>query len=197
VAYFTVQEARRAFERRQLLRPLRKSASQILTEEVAAVKDTDRFDIFLSHCVADAEVVEGIKTLLEEQGNTVYVDWIVDKQLDRTQVRAETANVLRRRMRQSDSLFFATSSSSPNSKWMPWELGYFDGLRHGRIAILPLVATEGASFQGQQYLGLYPLVEQLQTKGKGSRAFVTQGKDTSTYMDLGDFRAGSTLFKRY
>jgi hypothetical protein len=51
MAYFTLQEAREAFERRQRGRTVRKTASQVLNEEVASVRDTDRFDIFLSHCV--------------------------------------------------------------------------------------------------------------------------------------------------
>jgi hypothetical protein len=197
MAYFTIQDAREAFERRQRSRPVRKSASQVLNEEVANVRDTDRFDIFLSHCVADADVIAGVKALLEEQGHRVYVDWLVDKQLDRSRVTPETADILRRRMRSSDSLLFATSDSSPNSKWMPWELGYFDGLRQGRIAVLPLVSHRGAAFRGQEYLGLYPVVERLTSTDGVDRPFVTRGAGTRTYLDLGSFRAGSAVFKTY
>ena len=41
--------------------------------------------------------------------------------------------MLRQRMDHCRFLLFATSKASPDSKWMPWELGYFDGLRreHG------------------------------------------------------------------
>lgn len=197
MAYFTIQEARDAFERRQRRRPVRKSASQVLTEEVASVLDTDRFDIFLSHCVADAEVIAGVKVLLEDQGHKVYVDWLVDKQLDRSRVTPTTADVLRRRMRSSDSMFFATSESSPNSKWMPWELGYFDGLRQGRIAVLPLVSHQGAAFTGQEYLGLYPVVERLKSTDGVERPFVTRGAGSRTYLDVGSFRAGASAFKSY
>lgn len=31
-------------------------------------------------------------------------------------------------MRQCKSLFFVTTTNATNSKWMPWECGYFDGL---------------------------------------------------------------------
>lgn len=196
MAYFTITEARNAAARARGFQPLRKSASQVLSEETAAVRETDRFDIFLSHCVADADVILGVKTLLEEAGNNVYVDWIVDSQLERSRVTPATANVLRRRMRQSESLFFATSTSSPDSKWMPWELGYFDGLRQGRIAILPLVATEGAAFLGQEYLGLYPKVERLPISGT-SKVVVTKGAGTRTFMELSTFKAGSSAFRIY
>lgn len=196
MAYFTIQEAREAFERRQRGRTVRKTASQVLNEEVASVRDTDRFDIFLSHCVRDAAVIAGVKALLEEQGHKVYVDWLVDKQLDRGRVTPETADIIRGRMKASESLLFATSESSPDSKWMPWELGYFDGLRQGRIAILPLVASSGGTFSGQEYLGLYPVIEKLSQSGV-DRPFVTRGMGTRTYLDLGTFRKGSSSFKTY
>lgn len=197
MAYFTIKDAQDAFARRQRGRTTRRSASQVLAEEVASVGSDEIFDVFLSHCFSDVALVLGVKTLLEERGYKVYVDWIVDRQLDRGSVNAETADVLRKRMRASESMFFATSESSSASKWMPWELGYFDGLRQGRIAILPLVAAEGASFRGQEYLGLYPLVERLPTKDGETRPFVTLGAGTRTYLSPRAFKAGSTAFKRY
>ena len=62
-------------------------------------------------------------------------------------------------MRSCKSLFFATSDNSSNSKWMPWELGYYDGYR-GKVAILPINASlyQKDSFEGQEYLGLYNYV---------------------------------------
>ena len=198
MAYFTIKDAKDAFARKQRGRATRRTASQVLAEEVASVRPNERFDVFLSHCMADAELVAGVKTLLEELGYKVYVDWIVDRQLDRSRVTAETANVLRERMRASRSMYFATSESSPDSKWMPWELGYFDGMSQGRIAVLPLVAVEGASFQGQEYLGLYPVVERLPTKDDEVLPFVTLGKGTRTYLDPREFiETGPTSFKRY
>lgn len=197
MAYFTIQEANEAFERSQRGRPVRRTASQMLNEEVASVRATDRFDIFLSHSIKDASAIAGVKVLLEEQGYKVYVDWLVDNRLDRDRVTPKTAAVLRERMRASESLLFATSESSPDSKWMPWELGYFDGLRQGRIAILPLVLSTMSAFKGQEYLGLYPVVEKLPYKDGASRPFVTQGPGTGTYLDLESFRRGVSVFKTY
>jgi hypothetical protein len=169
----------------------------VLAEETASVRDAETFDVFLSHCLKDAEVVAGVKVLLEEQGHKVYVDWIVDRQLDREKVTPETANVLRRRMQASQSLLFATSDNSPDSRWMPWELGYFDGLRQGKIAVLPLVPSPSSTFEGQEYLGLYPVVERLRTEGGGYKPYVTRGPGTRTYIDLGSFRKGTTAFATY
>lgn len=128
---------------------------------MAATDLSTRFDVFLSHSFSDKEIIAGVKLVLEAEGLRVYVDWIEDRQMDRTHVTAETANVLRIRMRHSESLVFATSESSSDSKWMPWELGYFDGFKPGHVAILPLVKTPGAGFEGQEYLGLYPYVEHI------------------------------------
>lgn len=37
---------------------------------------------------------------------------------------------------------YASSRASPQSKWMPWELGYFDGRRSGRlVGEAPTAAT--------------------------------------------------------
>lgn len=122
---------------------------------------SERFDIFLSHSFDDAPTIAGIKSILERQGLKVYVDWIDDRQLDRSRISRATADRLRQRMRMSRSLVFATSESSPKSKWMPWELGFFDGYRPGHIVILPLVSHREATFEGQEYLSLYPVAESV------------------------------------
>jgi hypothetical protein len=196
MAYLTTQDARDAFARSQRGRPIRKSASQVLNESAAVSPPPNTvFDVFLSHCLKDAELVAGAKAYLEENGLSVYVDWIVDPQMDRTRVTPETANTLRRRMRASQSMIFATSDNSSESRWMPWELGYFDGFRHGRVAIMPLVASAASSFSGQEYLGLYPLVEKLPAKSGGERAYVTKGASSSQYLPMNDFKSGVTAFR--
>lgn len=137
------------------------SLAAVELRKAAAASTTARFDVFLSHSRLDAEVILGVKRLLEQRRLSVYVDWLEDPQLDRSRVTPATAEVLRTRMQQSSSLIFATSETSPNSKWMPWELGYFDGIRHGHIGILPLVESAATRFVGQEYLGLYPLIEDI------------------------------------
>jgi TIR domain len=133
-----------------------KSADAILRE--AASTNDQSFDVFLSHSFQDAELVLGVYELLSRQGLKVYVDWIVDQQLDRSSVQATTAEQLRTRMRQSRSLIYAHSTKAGISKWMPWELGYFDGFRQ-TVAILPIAQTSADSFAGQEYLGLYPYID--------------------------------------
>jgi len=147
---------------------MRQLAEQELRRS-AAVPDGDRFDVFLSHSFADAVLILGVRALLESQGLRVYVDWIDDSALERASVGPETAAILRIRMRNSASLIFATSDNSPKSKWMPWELGYFDGFKPDRIAILPLLGMGESSFRGQEYLTLYPLIEDVSSLGAPAR----------------------------
>ena len=92
-------------------------------------------------------------------GNYVYVDWIVDAQLDRTNVTKDTCQGIKERMNQCRSLFYATSKAASNSKWMPWELGYMDG-KTTKCAILPIMKeTHQTTYKGQEYLSVYPYVQ--------------------------------------
>lgn len=119
------------------------------------------FDIFLSHSFLDKEAVEGLYLDLTDLGFKVYVDWIVDGDLDRSNVTKQTAELIRSRMKQSKSLVLAISTNATLSKWMPWELGYVDG-RTQRCAIIP-VSELGSerNFERQEYLKLYPFIKKL------------------------------------
>lgn len=131
-----------------------KGFQQVLKEDASALPLGKSFDIFLSHSYFDALEILALKEMIENTGYSVYVDWIVDKQMSRKDVTAATAETLRARMKRCDCLFLVTLSSSPESKWMPWELGFFDGLK-GKVAILPISYAETYSYIGQEYLGLY------------------------------------------
>lgn len=116
------------------------------------------YDIFLSHSSSDAGLVMGLKLELEDLGYSVYVDWIEDPKLSRANVTRDTALVLQARMKQCKSLLYAFSENATNSKWMPWELGYFDGIK-GTAAVLPISRTSKSSFQGTEYLGIYYYIQ--------------------------------------
>ena len=116
------------------------------------------YDIFLSHAFLDAEAIYGLKITLEEAGFSVYVDWYEDPHLDRGKVTKETAVVIRKRMQRCKTLIFAITENSENSKWMLWELGYFDGLKN-KVAVLGLTENSGDSFKGKEFLELYPFVQ--------------------------------------
>ena len=141
-----------------------RTAGAILNEAARAESTARAFDIFLAHAYLDATLVAGLKADIEEMGFSVYVDWIQDSHLDRAKVDKATVELLRMRLKQSTSLFFATSDNSSTSKWMPWECGYFDGAK-GKVAICPIAAQGALSeFAGQEYLGIYPYIQKDRPK---------------------------------
>lgn len=136
----------------------RSVAESRMTKSAAAPMSTP-YDVLLSRAYEDAEMIAGVKAMIEQEGLAVYVDWIEDPQADRSRVTPRTADMLRQHMSHCRFLLFVTSNASPDSKWMPWELGYFDGIRHDHDGILPVVELAGRGFSGQEYIGLYPQCE--------------------------------------
>jgi hypothetical protein len=175
------------------------TARSVINESVRrqAASPAQEYDVFLSHASEDAAIVLGIYEILTGRGLKVYVDWIDDAQLDRSNVTAETADLLRERMRSSKSMLFITTKNSAESKWMPWELGYFDGHRKGLVGILPVMNSEYDSFNGQEYLGLYPRVERLPlARGDGKELFIVEPSGKS-YRNLNAFAIGSTTARTF
>lgn len=134
-----------------------KSYEQIIQETRQAAPLGTPFDIFLSHAFADAQLILGLALVFQRMEYTVYIDWVVDAHLDRSKVAKETADLLRKRMDDSKCLLYASTENTPESKWMPWETGYFDA-RTDKVAIIPILngSKVGYDYKGQEYLGLYP-----------------------------------------
>lgn len=159
-------------------------AKQQLREFAAkSFKSVKSFDVFLSHRYYDADQILALKSLIEDFGFSVFVDWIEIPGLDRGKVTKEAADYLRTAMDKSASLLYAVSDNSSDSKWMPWELGYSDAL-HGRVAVIPITDQETAteSYRGQEYLGLYPYLT-LETDTSGQEKFWIN-ETASTYTTL-------------
>lgn len=190
MAFFTKSEARAAATSARGYR----AANTVLKESMESYNEHERYDVFLSHSIDDAELVLGVMTLLQKQGLRVYVDWVVDSQLDRNSVNKETAAVLRERMKLSSSMMYIATDNASSSKWMPWELGFFDGHKPNQVAILPLMDSENQSFEGQEYLGLYPVV----TKHFKNNAFNHFVEDKGQrWSSLSSFAHGSPSWSRY
>ena len=140
----------------------------------SVTNENEKYDIFLSHSSSDKVTVGGLASHLQATYNlSVYVDWIDDPGLDRSNVTKETAKILKLRMSNSACLFYVTSENAPKSKWMPWELGIMDALT-GKVAICPLSKkdTTEDSFNGQEYLGLYPYVDEYTSMYLGKHLWI-------------------------
>ncbi len=159
MSLFNHQELKIKSENRYGSQPLYKSFDESLAK-LDSINSSKEFDIFLSHRFINSEEILILKNELETYFKcTTYIDWIDDSEISRDNVNKKTAETLKKRMNQCKSLVFAYSKSSTTSKWMPWELGFFDGSK-GLVVILPIVdkPTNDNSFIGQEYLGLYPYI---------------------------------------
>ena len=95
-------------------------------------------DVFISHKSDDAEKAQRLKSRIETDYHLEC--WIDadDKEMQRIQQAKPVDYValthrIRERLRGCRCLIFAYSSKSHASRWMPWELGFFDGRWGGRL----------------------------------------------------------------
>jgi hypothetical protein len=163
---------------------------KLFSESVNENKKSNSFDIFLSHSHEDKEFIRGLYHELTKLGYSVYVDWIVDNHLKPSQVTKNTVETLRKRLRQSDSLIYATSKNSASSKWMPWELGFVDGEK-SKCAILPITESEHSDFKGLEFLSVYPYITKDGLKGNPSDKVLWVNESTNKYVQLNAWQNGA------
>lgn len=191
--YITEQQIRDRYEKaRRQSNTKYFSASTVLNEGKQISDSFNTFDIFLSHSSDDKVFVAGIKLILEDFGFSVYVDWN-DTALDPNHVTSQTAAVLRERMSHCRSLVYAYSANAKNSRWMPWELGYFDGLKKSMVAVLPISRDGEKSFRGSEYVGLYYEIDIA--KEKESMKDDLWVNDGSNYISLSEWLKGDKPYK--
>jgi hypothetical protein len=161
--------------------------SLLLESDVVFSAGKRSFDIFLSHSYSDKELILGIKTCLENYSYSVYVDWIEDYSMDRTNVTKTNVFWIKERMKTSRCLLYATSSNSSLSKWMPWELGFMDGFKD-KVAIFPISQTHQVSYKGNEYLGIYPYID-METMQGSNRFFlwITDQANRNNYTKFDDW----------
>ena len=185
MAYLIESEVRARASR--VTQRVQKTAGRVLTEDRASASDT--FDVFLSHSSAEPEeILLGVKAILEDLGLKVYVDKYSDPQMSPHNVTQQTAEVLRLRMRQSHSLLYVYSQHSTKSRWMPWEIGFFDGHK-GRVGIMPITRAQEETFKGEEYLSLYPYVDRARIKDGEDRLWIN--RTASDYARLYEWIKGT------
>lgn len=180
MAYLTEQQVLARAERETGGRL--RTAAQLLSETAAPAPDT--FDVFLSHSSAEPErILLGIFSMLKDRGLSVYVDKYTDPDLSPDRVTSKTAKVLRNRMRQSNVLLYVYSRHSKQSRWMPWELGFFDGLK-GKVGVIPVTRNQEEDFKGEEYLNLYPYVDMTKIEDSHKQTLrINRGLSTHARLD--------------
>lgn len=165
----------------------------LLTESRRSFSVYKSYDIFLSHSYLDKDVVLGLSIELGNQGYAVYVDWIEDPSLDRSSITNENALLIKERMKVSKSLLYAVSPHAQESRWMPWELGFMDGLAR-KVAICPIAQGDRLIYRGSEYLGLYPYLDKSSDQLNGEEIlWITDQFNIQRYVRLSDWLKGYGL----
>lgn len=105
------------------------------------------YDFFISHSSMDYKAVQILIRELNKNGKDVYCDWINDiDYLKRNLVGGATKAVIEKRLEQSKSLLFVKSENSELSKWVKYELNYFD-LLNKKIYVIDEINILAGVFQ--------------------------------------------------
>lgn len=123
-------------------------------------------DVFISHQQQDGARARELADRVKALGHRPYLD-VTDDALKPADTAA-LAEHIRERLRDARCLLYVLTPTSVQSKWMPWELGFFDG-RWGQPTVglyvadkaaLPALKRGGSGrFTVQEYLELYEVVD--------------------------------------
>ncbi len=146
-----------AYTTREILQQFTKGHYKQAIEGKAYAKSYAKVVVFLSHSHYDRELIEMAEQLLTINGSSVYIDHRDPELHDPPS--SYTALKIREKIKSCQKFVMVASDNARASKWVPWELGYADGMKEAKdIAILPVQETSG-SWKGTEYVGLYPTIE--------------------------------------
>lgn len=132
-----------------------------LAESKSATKAAARVKVFLSHSHQDRALVEGARRFLEIHGSDIYVDWQDGEMPEQTS--RETATRLKNKIKDLKKVVLLASENSKESKWVPWELGYGEGVNGlSSVAILAVLPDNVELLKGTEYVSAYPFIEEDQ-----------------------------------
>ena len=149
-----------------------KFPTRVLDESLkfCRAKELDSYDVFISYSWHDRAFAYKVVKLLENCRYTVYIDYN-DLKWDRSNVSEDTAKHLVEKMKKCKGLLYLYSPSSSVSKWCPWEVGVFSGIKNFRCANLPIIDKDGEEYKNQEYLDLYPYIDYEKTEKTGNYEF--------------------------
>ena len=97
--------------------------------ETSQLEQHKYVNLFVSHSYSNAEDIVKIKTQLNANNLSVYVAWMNDQHgLKRSLIGENTEEVLRKRIENSQAIFFVITAESIKSKWTEWECEVADKL---------------------------------------------------------------------
>lgn len=149
--------------------------SDVLNEAKLESKVLASTSIFLSHCHDDREEVKKVVVFLRKRGVRVYVDWL-DSSLPPI-TSGETAAKIKQQIQSNKKFVFLATNNAIASKWCNWELGFGDAYKYiNNIALFPL-ADNSSSWNGNEYLKIYPRIEESNVISDYYKVIFPNGKD--------------------
>lgn len=135
----------------------------------------ETYDLFISYSSKDLDYVKKLASYLADSGYLVYLD-DNDSVLDKNKVTKETAKRLARIMENCKCLMYVFTTSSKESSWCPWEIGYMSAIRDFKCTIFPILDISEDYIEHREYLLNYPTVHHVPNPdGKGGSFFVKDG----------------------
>jgi len=129
-------------------------------------KSSSSTSIFLSHSHSEKSLVEQGKLFFENLGISIYVDWADETMPDKP--NAVTAQKIKNQIISSNDKFvLLATNQAVASKWCNWEVGIADPFKlpKKKIALMPL-ADNNRTWNGNEYLNIYPRIERGTTDNK-------------------------------
>jgi hypothetical protein len=153
--------------------------SQVINESKQETRTTATVTVFLSHSHDDLEKIEADKVivLLRRVGVRVYID-SADTTLPPFTSSA-TAKKIKEQIKQNKKFILVATNKAINSKWCNWELGFGDAHKYiDNIALIPL-ADNAATWNGAEYLRIYPRIEESETLSNVFKVIFPNGNSVS------------------
>lgn len=149
------------------------SADDLIDLNESYFRDKSRTMVFLSHKHDEHTILQDAIAFLKDEGVDVYVDWMDSSMPAYT--NAETAHKLKEKIEVSDKFILLATQNAINSKWCNWELGLGDAAKYiQNIALLP-IHKSNQSFDGAEYLKIYPRIEYQNGTTKYLGAYIPKG----------------------
>ena len=133
-----------------------------LQEAMEQVRDSymsfnkKRITVFISHKHDDLGDLKDILGFLEDKYDVkCYIDSRDPVMPKRTS--GETAQIIKKRIKQCDKFILLASNGAIDSKWCNWELGFGDADKYdsNSVALFPFKRSN-ESYSGNEYLEIYP-----------------------------------------
>lgn len=176
------------------------SDSNIITESYRRTRYFSSSDIrsgacttvFISHKHSDLETagdMNELKGLLSYLKKEYHIDPYIDS-MDKkmpNETCVETAERIKEIINYSQKFILLATNAAIASKWCNWEVGIADKLKlpHNDMAIMPMLDEPNSLYKGNEYLELYPFIEE--------RNFQISGKCLGVYIRTNEGRKWITL----